>query len=110
MSDEIYPTVTDVETETEQRRVALWLIGAFLGGALVVNGFVAQKFFPNSRGVDDISAGELLALDAHVVEPAGVICIGVGDIEHSLDTLTASDIQFGGAGVALCGLVTFGDG
>ena len=54
-----------LHSETEQRLVALSLIGAFLGLALVFNSLLAKWFFENARGVADMSAlvgAALLAL------------------------------------------------
>ena len=43
-------------SEHEQKVVALSLIGSFLGGALIINSFIARYVFDNPRGVEQISA------------------------------------------------------
>jgi len=42
--------------EHQQQAVQLWLLGAFLGIALVVNSFVVQHIFGDDSGVSDLSA------------------------------------------------------
>ena len=50
------PEAHHVHSESEQRRVALSLIGSFLGAALIINSFIAERFFNDPRGVGMLSA------------------------------------------------------
>jgi Cd2+/Zn2+-exporting ATPase len=50
------PDEHHIGSEHEQRMVALSLIGSFLGGALIINSFIAQYLFADPRGVDKLSA------------------------------------------------------
>ena len=45
-----------LSSEQEQRLVALSLIGSFLGAALIINSFIADKIFTDARSVADLSA------------------------------------------------------
>jgi Cd2+/Zn2+-exporting ATPase len=45
-----------IGSEHEQRMVALSLIGSFLGGALIINSFIAQYTFDDPRGVEKLCA------------------------------------------------------
>ena len=40
----------------EQRRVGLWLIGAFLGGILIINSYIASRFLEGGKDVAGLSA------------------------------------------------------
>jgi len=42
--------------EEQQRTLTLWLLGVFLGGALVLNSFIASAVWPFANGVADVSA------------------------------------------------------
>ena len=42
--------------ESQQRVLTLWLLGAFLGGALVLNSFIASYVWRDANGVEGISA------------------------------------------------------
>jgi len=58
-----------LSSEQEQRLVALSLIGSFLGAALIINSFIADKIFADARAVADLSAllGALLLATPIVV-------------------------------------------
>jgi len=43
-------------TEAQERTVSVWLVGAFLGFVLTLNAFIANWVWPDSYGVDGISA------------------------------------------------------
>ena len=45
-----------LDSEHEQRMVALSLIGSLLGGALIINSFIAKYLFDDPRGVEEVSA------------------------------------------------------
>lgn len=46
----------NVHSEEEVRRVALWLVGAFLGIMLVINAWIAELFIADAGEVADLSA------------------------------------------------------
>ncbi len=52
----LLPEQHNVNSEHEQRMVALSLIGSLLGGALIINSFIARYLFEDPRGVEEASA------------------------------------------------------
>ena len=71
----LIPEDHHMHSESEQRRVALSLIGSFLGAALVINSFIAERFFDDPRGV-----GMLSALLGAVLLSAPIVRRAIGDL------------------------------
>jgi Cd2+/Zn2+-exporting ATPase len=64
-------------SEQEQRLVALSLIGSFLGGALIINSFIARYFFTDPRGVEN-----LCALVGAVLLGTPIVVRAISDLIH----------------------------
>ncbi len=50
----LLPEEHHMHSEAEQRVVALFLIGSFLGGALIINSYIAQYLFTEPQGVQNL--------------------------------------------------------
>ena len=93
-----------IRSETEQRVVALSLVGSFLGGALIINAYLAPYLMKDPRGVDDLSAlvgaillstpivlralSDIVKGERHMTELvaiAVVACIALGEDQYGRD-------------------------